>query len=213
MFVNIKCRIYYLYSFVSTRSPRNLKLHKCSVSDVDAVKEPRLHSMTKQHERASMHRHFESKHIMGDKRHFERVVETPNLQDAKTVVTPDVRESENLSHEGIPECSWESLWTPQNQNEKASLHDEVVTDKTGLCRSTVARLNCWALDRPDMLYAVRVCSKSMASPGANSKQRLKRFSQMCPDAGIMFVLRTASSRFAVWRDIDWTRDKSTRKSI
>ena len=34
-------------------------------------------------------------------------------------------------------------------------------DNTSLHRSAVARLNFWAVDRPDILYVVRLCYKSM----------------------------------------------------
>ena len=51
-----------------------------------------------------------------------------------------------------------------SQSENASIRDTLDADKTSLYRSAVARLNYWAVDRPDVPYAVRVCSKSMSSP-------------------------------------------------
>ena len=92
-----------------------------------------------------------------DKRHCERVVEALNLQHLKAMVTPAVRESESVDGESIRECSWESMRALESQSKKASMHDVLDADKTSLYRSTVARLNYWAVDRPDIQYAVRVC--------------------------------------------------------
>ena len=103
-----------------------------------------------------------------------RVVEGLILQGAKTVVTPAVRESENADGESTRECSWESMRAPDSHSEKASTHDVLHADKTSLYRSAVARLNYWSVDRPDIQYAVRVCSKSMSNPRVNDWQRLKR---------------------------------------
>ena len=134
-----------------------------------------------------MDKHFESKHtVMGafsdlakslvmlnrkilwqdngiakipGKRHCERVVEALNLQHAKTVVSPS--ESAKGFLVKARECSWES-----SQSEEAATH-ELDADETSLYRSAVARLNLWPVYRPDIQYAVRVCSKSMSSPRVN----------------------------------------------
>ena len=41
-------------------------------------------------------------------------------------------------------------------------------------RSTVARLNYGAVDRPDQQHAVRMCSKAAAKPAADDLLMLKR---------------------------------------
>ena len=105
---------------------------------------------------------------------------------------------------------------PESQREKASMHEVLGADKTSLYRSAMSRLNCWAVDRPDMQYAVTVCSKSMSSPRTNDWQKLvrvARYVQGCPDTGIMFAWQTAPGRFIVQSDSDWAGDKSTRKSV
>ena len=61
---------------------------------------------------------------------------------------------------------------PESQSAKASMHDALDADKTRSYRSTVARLNYWAVDRLDIQYAVRVCSKSMSSPRVSDWHRL-----------------------------------------
>ena len=106
--------------------------------------------------------------------------------------------------------------TPDSQNEETSAHDVLDADKTSLYRRAVARLNCWAVDKLDIQYAVRVCSKSLSSPRVNDWQRLKlvaRYVKECPDTGIMFEWQTAPRRLAVQSDSDWAGDKSTRKSV
>ena len=80
----------------------------------------------------------------------------------------------------------------------------------------MARLNYSAVDRPDLQYSVRVCSKSMPSPRVNDWQKLKRVARYvkeCPDTRIMFAWQAAPSRFIVQSDSDWAGDKSTRKSV
>ena len=86
--------------------------------------------------------------------------EALNLQHAKTVVAPAVRESESADGESTRECSWESMRASYSQSEKALVRDVLNADKASLHRSAVGRLSCWAVDRPDMQHAVRICSKS-----------------------------------------------------
>ena len=60
-------------------------------------------------------------------------------------------------------------------------------------RGAVASLRYWAVNKVDMQYAVRVCSKSMPGPGVNDSQRLKRVARYvtgCPDTGSMFAWPT-----------------------
>ena len=110
-----------------------------------------------------------------------------NLQHPKTVITPAVGESESVDCESTRECSWKSARALDSQSEEASTHGVVVdADKTSLCRSAVARLKYWEVGRPDMQYAVRVCSKSVS---------------------------TTPRRLVVQSDSDWAGDKSTRKSV
>ena len=139
-------------------------------------------------------------------RDTERVVEALNLQHAKTVVKPVGRESERMHGESIRECSWESMRALDSKSEKASMHDVLGADTTSLHRSAVARLNYWAVDRLDMQYLVRVCSKSMSNPRVNDWRRLKRVASYvkgCPDTGSMFEWQTAPSRLSVHSDSDW----------
>ena len=93
----------------------------------------------------------------------------------------------------------------ETQGERASMHDELDADKMRLYRSTVARLNSRAVDRPGVQYAVRVSSKWMAGPGANDWQRLKRAARYVngwPYTGIVFAWQTRRGRFTVQTDSD-----------
>ena len=108
-----------------------------------------------------------------DNRHCEscRNTESAACEDCGHAICQ--RESESADGETTRECSWESMRALDSQREKASMHDVLDADKTSLYRSEAARLNDWAVDRPDIQYAVRVCSKYMSSPGVNDRQRLK----------------------------------------
>ena len=83
-----------------------------------------------------------------------------NGQHANNVVTSSVRESENVAHEGIRGCSWQSLRTPElhEQDELVQEHSDKVEllNGGGLARHTVRS---------------EVCSKSMASPGVDDRQK------------------------------------------
>ena len=75
------------------------------------------------------------------------------------------------------------------QSEKESTHHVLDADKTSQYRSTVARLNCWVADKPDIQYAVREC------------------------AWIMFEWQTAARQLTMQSDGDWAGDKITMKSV
>ena len=114
------------------------------------------------------------------------------------------------------ECSWRSMRAPDGQSDKASVHGVLDADKTSLDRSAVARLHHWAVDRPDIEYAVRVCSKSTSSPRVNNWQRRKRVARCvkgCPDTGFMLEWQTAPSRLIVQSDSDCAGDTSMRESV
>ena len=145
-----------------------------------------------------MDKHFEAKHIvMGESRsleksivmlnrriswrsygimydpdtkHCQRIVKTLNLQQAKTVGSLAVKENEIGVQRG--ECSWESIQKDQTRWESTDEH--LGEEKARVYRSTVARLNYWAVDRPDLQHAVRVCSKAAAKPTADDWLKLKR---------------------------------------
>ena len=98
-----------------------------------------------------------------DTKHCQRIVEALNLQQAKTAGSPAVKDNEIGVQRG--ECSWESLQHDQTQWDSTGGH--LGEEKARVYRSTVSRPNLWAVDRPDLQHAVRVCSKSAAKPTAD----------------------------------------------
>ena len=113
------------------------------------------------------------------------------------MVTPAARERESADGESTREYSWESMRALHSQSGEVSTHDVMDADKTSLYRSAVARLNHWAVDRPDMQCAVGVCSKYMSSTSVNDWQRpnrVARYVKGCPNTGIMFEWQTAPRR-------------------
>ena len=96
------------------------------------------------------------------------------------------------------------------QTQRESTDEHLSEEKARLCRSTVARLNCWAVDRPDLQHAVRVCSKAAAKPTADDQLKLKRvgrYVKESPHNGIMFAWRP--TKLTV--QSDWARERKTRK--
>ena len=81
-------------------------------------------------------------------------------------------------------------------------------------RSTVARLNCWVVDRPDQQHPARVCSKSAANMTSDDWVKLKRIGRYVkefPHIGIMFAWQNAPTRLTVQSDSEWTGERKTRK--
>ena len=151
-----------------------------------------------------------------DKKHCERVVEALNLQHAKTVVTPAVRQSESVDGENIRECSWESVRAPDTQSEKGIDARCAGRRQNKFVQQRFGQAEQLAVDRPDIQHAAGVRSKSMSSPRVNDRQRLKRVVRCVkgrPDTGIMFEWQIAPSRLIVQSDSDWAGDKSTGKSV
>ena len=89
-------------------------------------------------------------------------------------------------------------------------------EKARVYRSTVARLNHWAVDRPDLQHAVRVCSKAAAKPTADDRLKLKligRYVKGSPNGGIMFAWQKAPIKLTVQSDSDLAGERKTRKSV
>ena len=81
--------------------------------------------------------------------------------------------------------------------------------------SPVARLNCWAVDKPDLQHAVRG-SKAAAKPTADDWLKLKRVGRNvkgAPHIEIMFAWQKAPTKLTVQSDSDWAGEKKTRKSV
>ena len=186
-----------------------------------------------------MDKHFEAKHtVMGESRSLkmsivmlnrriswtssgtmyepdtkdcQEMVEALNLQQSKAVGSPAVKDNEKEAQRG--ECSWESLEKDQTQWESTGEH--LNEEKARLYRSTVARLNCWAVDRPDLQHAASVCFKTTAKPTTDDWLKLKcvgRYVQGSPHIGINFAWEKPPTKLTVQGDSDWAGERKTRKS-
>ena len=83
-------------------------------------------------------------------------------------------------------------------------------------KSVVARLNYFAPLRPDVLFAVRECAKSMARPTVSSMTKLKRIARYLkgkPRLQVLFPVESNVREIAVYRDSDWAGCQRTRKSV
>ena len=95
-----------------------------------------------------------------DGKHAQVAIAQLGLEEAKVVATPMMRES---TSEGDDD--------DEKDSERGGLLGD---DQARLFRSVIARLNYLASDRPDLQFAVRVCSSGMAKPHWKDLQRLKR---------------------------------------
>ena len=109
---------------------------------------------------------------------------------------PTVKDNEKEAQRG--EGSWESLQKDQTQWESTGEH--LNEEKARLYRSTVARQNQWAVDKPDLQHAVRVCSKAAAKPSADDWVKLRRIGRYVkgsPHIGIKFAWQKAPIKLTV----------------
>ena len=145
-------------------------------------------------------------------KHCQRIVDALDLQQAKTVGSPVVKDNEKDAQRG--ECSWESLQNDETQCDSTNKH--VDEERTRLYRSIVARLIYWAVGRPDLQHAVRVCSKSAAKPTRDDwlkRKRTGRYVKGPPHNGITFAWQKAPTKLTVQNDSDWAGERKTRKSV
>ena len=80
----------------------------------------------------------------------------------------------------------------------------------------MARLNYWAVDRPGLQHAVRVCSEAAAKPTADDWLKLKRIGRYVkgsPHIGVMFACQRVLIKLTVQSDSDWAGERKTRKSV
>ena len=130
-----------------------------------------------------------------DGRHVEVLLHQSQLDAAKAVTSPGTREEQSTSHETISE---------DMKPEEASRY-----------RMLVARLDYLASDRPDIQYAVKEASKTMAKPQMHHWSLLKRAGKYLIDAPRVIqrfkwqrVMNTVSGD----SDFDWAGDQTIRKS-
>ena len=82
-------------------------------------------------------------------------------------------------------------------------------------RAVTARLNYYALDRPDLLFAAKECSRSMAKPVNKDWAKVKRVARYlvgARDLAHHFRWQDAPAQITAYSDSDWAGCAKTRKS-
>ena len=82
-------------------------------------------------------------------------------------------------------------------------------------RALVARANYLALDRTDIMFAVKELCKHMCNPDQNDWESLKRLGRYLserPRVATVFYYQEKYSNISVVTDSDWAGDRMTRKS-
>ena len=128
-----------------------------------------------------------------DRRHAEKIVEEMDLVVGKVAVTPGVTEK-----------------IDEQMADKA-----VSKEASRKYRSVTARANYLAADKVDIQYAVKECSKSMATPKNTDLPKLKRLGRYLkshPRLQQVFDFGDNQSKLRTQSDSDWAGNKITRKS-
>ena len=125
-------------------------------------------------------------------RHAEIIVKQLGLEEAKPLTNPAAEE-------------------PKRPDDDHRLNDHYSTQY----KSTVARANYLAADRPDIQYAVKKLATSMAGPTNANWQELKRLGRYIkgkPRLVIKYGWQAPVNKLTANSDSDWAGDKKTRKS-
>ena len=109
--------------------------------------------------------------------------------------------------------------TPGIKTNEADIDEEgdepLTPAEATLYRACAARCNFMALDRPDIQYAAKEVSRSMAAPKASDMPKLKRLARYLlsfPRAVLKFVFQRPQEKLRVFSDTDWAGCIKTRKS-
>ena len=151
--------------------------------------------------------------ISADSKHARLIVEHLGLEDAKSVVSPGIREING-----------------QNPLDDGDLDEEL----THQYRSIVARCNYLAPDRPDIQFSTRECATAMSKPKHSDLIKLKRIGRYLigkPSSKCHFewqsmpksiraqtkrgqsVADLETSEIMTQTDSDWAGNRETRKSV
>ena len=92
----------------------------------------------------------------------------------------------------------------------------MLAEEAWVHRNEVARLNHWAVDRPHLQHAMRVCFSKFAALLTDDdwlRLNVGMYVKVLPTVGLAFASHTALSRLAVPRDSDWAGDRNTRQGM
>jgi len=133
----------------------------------------------------------------GDLKHVKILLDEWKMEDAKIVSSPGTEvEKANIL---------------EKQNEEVLLP---VIEAT-IYRRAAARMNYMALDRADLSYASKECSRGMANPTVGDVIRLKRvirYLKGAPRIVNMFKWQPVYSKLVTYSDSDWAGCVKTRRS-
>ena len=135
-----------------------------------------------------------------DLRHAELIVEQLELQSSRPVVTPGVELD-------VKCVVWENDEEPEEEELPAA-------DATSF-GAIAARCNFLAIDRPDLMYAAKECSRKMAKPQNGDWSALKRIGRYLiyrPRVVHKFVWQERPEGLSAYSDSNWAGCHETRKS-
>jgi hypothetical protein len=133
----------------------------------------------------------------GGRKHVKVLLEEWDMMSARSVCSPGAADEK------------------ANVVEKHDEEEELVDKECTVYRRAAARLNYMALDRADISYAAKECSRGMAKPTRGDVIRLKRVLRyLCGAQRVvnMFVWQQAISQLTTYSDSDWAGCAKTRRS-
>ena len=156
--------------------------------------------------------------LEADPCHAEQAIDELGLRAAKGVATPGVPDSKPGPAD-LPRRRREAVWRDDGQahdDGDEELEDpKLVGEQFTLYQSVAARLNYYALDRPDLQYAVKELMRKMSCPTANDMVRLKRVGRYlltAPRVAMYYPWTALSDTLQVYTDSDHAGCHRTRKS-
>ena len=134
--------------------------------------------------------------LEGDPKHARLLLKEWGMQDAKAVNTPGTIEEKR-----------------ENDNEEQQ--EKIVGTRAKDYRRAAARLNYMALDRIDLGFASKECSRGMATPTEGDVQKLKRVLRYLvanQRACNKYSWQEPQRLISIYTDSDWAGCVKTRKS-
>ena len=132
-----------------------------------------------------------------DPKHANIIVENAGVPPNKVVSTP-----------GVDERAVEDQ-TPEGE--------EMSPEQSSRYRADAARANFLGIDRPDVQFAAKEISKSMAQPRLSDNRKIIRLAKYLNHEDHKRLVQVFSwgnwePKIEVWTDSDWAGCKATRKS-
>ena len=161
-----------------------------------------------------------------DPGHMEKAMHELNLADAKGVATPGLKEDSDVTAAELL-VRRKCCPPPEFQGPTKAAQPQLDSDQeekgwpalTGAelpqYQSLAASLNYFALDRLDMMFAVKELMRKLASPDEHDRQKLKRAARYLitvPRLAMHFHWQPLGDTLTVYTDVDHAGCLRTRKS-